>query len=188
MGGREDLLVVFDEAYLGFERAEDFAHSIDFFKRYSNVIVFRTFSKVFGLAGLRLGVMIGDREYLQWVHRVRQAFNVNSLAQEAALSVLDDLDYQENSRRIVWQGLDDFYDFFTGQKIPFVKSQGNFILFDSLRSGELVFSMARQRGLLTRPMSGYDLPRHLRISMGRPEENKKAMDILADIFKKVPPL
>ena len=188
LGGREDILVVFDEAYLGFERAEDFAHSIDFFKKYSNVIVFRTFSKVFGLAGLRLGVMIGDRKHLQWVHRVRQAFNVNSLTQEAALSALDDLDYQKSSRQIVWQGLDDFYDFFTRQKIPFLKSQGNFILFDSLRSGELVFSMARQKGLLIRPMSGYNLLRHLRISMGSLEENKRAMDILEDVFKEIPPL
>ncbi len=188
LGGRKDILVVLDEAYNEYIRAEDFGYGLDFFKKYPNVMVLRTFSKIFGLAGLRIGVLVANGEYTQWIHRVRNPFNVNILAQEGALAALDDLDYIERTRQLVWKGLDDFYEFFENQQIPYMKSQGNFILFNSLRSGSLVFSKAQEQGLLLRPMEAYTLPCHLRISMGTLEENEKAREILSKIFKEVPPL
>ena len=186
LGGREDILVVFDEAYNEYIRAEDFAHGLGFFKKYPNVMVLRTFSKIFGLAGLRVGVLMARTEYIQWIHRVRQPFNVNTLAQEGALAILDDQDYIEKSRQLVWQGLDDFYKFFENQQIPYTRSQGNFILFDSLRKSSLFFTKTREKGLLLRPMNAYSLPRHFRISMGNSEENKKAKEILLEVFKELP--
>ncbi len=188
LGGRKDILVVFDEAYNEYIKARDFAQGLEFFKKYPNVMLLRTFSKVFGLAGLRIGALVANREYTQWIHRVRLPFNVNTLAQEGALAALDDLDHIEQSRQLTWQGLDEFYEFFENQQIPHTKSQGNFILFDSLREAPLFFTKAREKGLLLRPMNAYRLPCHLRISMGTLEENKKAKEILLEVFKEIPPL
>ena len=188
LGGREDILLVLDEAYNEFIRAEDFGYGLDYFKKYPNVMILRTFSKIFGLAGLRIGILLANTEHGQWIHRVRNPFNVNILAQEGALAALDDVDYIERSRQLVWQGLDDFYDFFKNQEVPYIKSQGNFILFDSLRNGSLFFSKAREQGLLLRPMDSYGLPCHLRMSMGTLEENERAKEILLKVFKELPVL
>lgn len=188
LGGRGDILVVFDEAYNEFVRAKDFANSEDFFKKYDNVLISRTFSKIYGLAGLRVGALIGNADQIQWVNRVRNPFNVNTLAQEAAIAAMDDLDYLQKSREVVWQGLDDYYAFFQELGIPYTPSQTNFVLFDSLRDGQLFFVNAMRKGLLVRPMGGYGLPRHIRLSMGTPEENQKAMEIMRKVFAEVPKL
>ena len=188
LGGRKDILVVFDEAYNGYIRAADCISGLQFFKEYSNVMVLRTFSKIFGLAGLRIGVLIANRDHTQWIHRVRNPFNVNSLAQVAASWALDDRDHIEASQKLVWQGLDDFYEFFKNQGIPYTESQGNFILFNSLRHGPLFFSRNLEKGLLIRPMDSYSMPHYFRISMGTERENKKAQEVLLETLKEVPAL
>lgn len=188
LGGRNDILVVFDEAYNEFVRADDFAQSADYFKKYRNVLMIRTFSKIFGLAGLRVGALIGNSEHTQWINRVRNPFNVNTLAQEAALAAMDDHEYIKKSQQVVWNGLDDFYKFFDELGISYTKSQTNFVLFDSLRDGQLFFVNAMRKGLLVRPMTGYQLPRHIRLSVGTSEENEKAKKILKEVFKEVPEL
>lgn len=185
LGGRKDILVVFDEAYNEYVRATDFAESADFFKKYDNVLIIRTFSKIFGLAGLRVGALIGKANHTQWINRVRNPFNVNTLAQEAAIAAMDDTEYIKKSQEVVWQGLDDYYQFFDEMEIPYIRSQTNFVLFDSLRDGGLFFVNAMRKGLLVRPMTGYGLPRHIRLSIGTPEENKKAKEILRKTFKEV---
>ena len=186
LGGREDFLVVFDEAYNEFVRAEDFAHSDGYFKKYNNVLICRTFSKVWGLAGLRVGVLVGKEEHLQWIHRVRNPFNVNHLAQQAAMAALEDGAYIEKSKEMVWQGLDHFYDFFETSQIPHIPSQANFVLFDSLREGRSFFTQAMKKGLLVRPMEEYGLPCHIRLTVGTPEENTKAQQIMGQVLKEVP--
>lgn len=188
LGGRKDILVVIDEAYNEFVRADDFAQSADFFKRYNNVLVCRTFSKIYGLAGLRVGALIGNAEHTQWINRVRNPFNVNTLAQEAAIAAMDDVEYLKKSQEVVWQGLDDYYQFLQEMELPYTPSQTNFVLFDSLRDGQLVYLNAMRKGLLVRPMSGYGLPRHIRLSVGTAEENTKAKEILRKVFSEVPKL
>lgn len=188
LGGRKDILVVFDEAYNEFVRAKDFPHTDDYFKKYPNVLVVRTFSKIYGLAGLRVGVLLGNHEHTQWIHRVRNPFNVNSLAQEAAIAALDDHEYLKKSQELVWKGLDDYYQFFTKHNIPFTPSQTNFVLFDSLRDGDQVFNLAMRKGVLVRPMGSYNLPRHIRLSIGTAEENAKAKKVLLECFKEIPQL
>lgn len=188
LGGRKDIIVVFDEAYNEFVRAKDFAQSSDYFKKYPNVLMIRTFSKIYGLAGLRVGALIGNKEYTQWINRVRNPFNVNSLAQEAALAAMDDTEYIKKSQDLVWNGLDDYYKYFDELEIPYIKSQTNFVLFDSLRDGQLFFINAMRKGLLVRPMGAYKLPRHIRLSVGTAEENEKAKVILSETFKQVPRL
>lgn len=188
LGGRKDLLIVFDEAYNEFVRADDFAQTADFFKQHENVLVIRTFSKIFGLAGLRVGALIGSSKHLQWINRVRNPFNVNTLAQEAALAALDDLEYIKASQKLVWSGLDDYYQFFDDLGLEYTRSQTNFVLFDSKRDGQLFFTNAMRKGLLVRPMSGYLLPRHIRLSVGTKEENSMAKDIIRETLKQVPEL
>ncbi len=188
LGGRKDILIVLDEAYNEFVRADDYVESLDYFKKYENVLVMRTFSKVYGLAGLRVGALVGSQKHLQWVNRVRNPFNVNTLAQEAAIAAFGDSDYLTRSQEVVWKGLDDFYAFFEQEKIPFVRSQANFLLFDSLRDGQNFFNHNMKKGLLVRPLAGYGLPRHIRLSVGTEEENKKAIEILRKSFEEVAPL
>ncbi len=188
LGGRQDILVVFDEAYNEFVRANDFPDSAGFFKKYNNVLVVRTFSKIFGLAGLRVGALIGNAEHTQWINRVRNPFNVNTLAQEAAIAAMDDVEYLKKSQKVVWEGLDDYYQFFNEAGISYTPSQTNFVLFDSQRDGQLFFINAMRKGLLVRPMGGYGLPRHIRLSVGTPAENEKAKQTLTQVFKEVPKL
>ncbi|MCJ8277842.1 MAG: histidinol-phosphate transaminase [Bdellovibrionales bacterium] len=188
LGGRKDILVVIDEAYNEFVRADDFPSTADYFKKYPNVMMVRTFSKIYGLAGLRVGALIGNQDLTQWINRVRNPFNVNTLAQEAALAAMDDIDYIKQSQELVWNGLDDFYTFLDEMNVPYWKSQTNFVLFDSLRDGQLFFINAMRKGLLVRPMGAYKLPRHIRLSVGTVEENEKAKLILRETFKEVPQL
>ena len=188
LGGRKDILVVFDEAYNEYVRADDFAKSSDFFKKHDNVLICRTFSKIFGLAGLRVGALIGNGQHTQWINRVRNPFNVNTLAQEAAIAAMDDAEYIKKSQKVVWDGLDDYYKFFDELNIPYIPSQTNFVLFDSLRDGQLFFINAMRKGLLVRPMGGYGLPRHIRLSVGTAEENEKAKKIMRQVFNEVPKL
>jgi len=185
LGGRDDILFVFDEAYDEFVRASDFPDSLSFMKKYKNVMVLKTFSKVFGLAGLRVGALMGAPEHLQWVERVRNPFNVNSLAQAAATAALGDYEYLKASKELVWRGLDQYYKFFDGIGLPYVESQANFLLFDSLRDGGEVFQTLMKRGLLLRPLKGYGLPTHLRLSVGSDLENEIACKILAEELPKI---
>ncbi len=188
LGNRSDILIVFDEAYNEFVRAKDFADSAVYFKKYSNFMMVRTFSKIYGLAGLRVGALIGNSENIQWINRVRNPFNVNTLAQEAALAALDDVEYVRKSQQLVWSGLDSFYRFLKQENLPFTESQTNFVLLDTLRDGVQVFNHAMKKGLLLRPMDSYRMPRHIRMTVGTPEENIKALAILKDVLKEVPVL
>ena len=178
LGGREDLLIVFDEAYNEYVRATDFPKALDFYKQHANVMVLRTFSKIYGLAGLRVGALVGRREHLDFINRVRNPFNVNSLAQEATLAAMEDHEYLKQAQQVNWQGLDAIYPYLEERGLPYINSQTNFVLFDTLRDGQEVFQEAMKRGLLLRPMGGYGLPRHIRMSIGTETEMKEAQVIL----------
>lgn len=183
VGGRDDLLIVFDEAYHEFVRHPDAFDGLEVTKKYENVVTLRTLSKVYGLAGLRVGILFGGPEICDFIHRVRMPFNVSSLAQAAAVAALDDEDYIERSRQVNWQGLDYFYEQLKKMSLPFVESQGNFVFFDTLRSAAEVSHGLLRRGVILRPLKGYGFERHLRMSVGLPEENQKAIFALNEVLK-----
>ena len=185
LADRDDILLVFDEAYDEFVRAKDFPDSYSYMKKHKNILLLKTFSKVFGLAGLRVGALLGDKQHLQWIHRVRNPFNVNSLAQAAACAALDDDEYLKKSRELVWKGLDQFYEFFDQLGLPYYPSQANFVLFDSLRDGQEVFQSLMKKGLLLRPLKGYGLPTELRLTIGSEAENTRAMEIMREVLPKI---
>lgn len=188
IGDREDVLVVFDEAYTEFVRASDYPQAFDFFKKYKNVVLLRTFSKIFGLAGLRLGAIIAPEETISVFNKVRKPFNVNSLAQVAVIAAAKDEEFIQKSQQITWQGLDYFYEQLQMLKLPFIPSQGNFVLFDTLREAQSVNLALLKKGIILRPVHNYGFPRHLRMSVGLEKENKAAISALKDVLKEIQPL
>lgn len=183
---RDNFLLILDEAYNEFVRAEDYPDALMLVEKYKHVVNMRTMGKVYGLAGIRVGYMIAHSEHCDYIHRVRNPFNVNSLAQVAALAALDDHDYLKKAQKTNWDGLDYFYNELEGLGLPFVKSQGNFVLFDSKRNGAQLTEELLTRGLIVRPMAGYGLPRHIRISVGLHEENQYAVEKIQEVLKILP--
>ncbi len=182
VGDREDLYVVIDEAYNEFVRATDYQDGLHYFKKYKNVILSRTFSKVFGIAGLRLGYMVLPEEIANLMHRIRNPFNVNSLSQAAGLAILDDKEYLKKSQEVIWQGLDYFYEKFDRMGLKYYPSQANFLLVDLARDAKQVSDELLKRGVIVRPVANYGLMQHLRISLGLPEENEIAMKHLQEVL------
>lgn len=186
VGGRDDILVVVDEAYNEFVRAKDYPDTVSYFDRYKNMLVLRTFSKVYGLAGLRVGALIaGDPQWLDWIHRVRMPFNVNSLVQKAVIASMEDAEYLKKSQDVVWKGLDYFYHELSQMGVPFIPSQANFILLDTRRDATEVFQDCLRQGVILRSVKEYGLPTHLRMSVGLEEENKWAIRALSQSLLEV---
>lgn len=177
-----ETLVVMDEAYTEFVRAKDYPKSLELFHKYSNLVVLRTLSKVYGLAGLRLGVLMASPEVTGYIHRVRNPFNVNQLAQVAGIAALSDRDYVNQLCHIVWEGLDYFYSELQKMGISYWESQANFVLFDLMKEVTPVYKDLLGQGLIVRPVKNYGLESCLRLTVGRPEENKMAMESLAQVW------
>ena len=178
-------LIVIDEAYLEFVRAKDYPRALNALSQASNIVVLHTFSKVYGLAGLRLGALFGSKNVLDYLHRVRNPFNVNSLAQVAAAAAMEDTNYIQHSQKIVWDGLDYFYKELTRLGLPYWESQGNFVLFDSTFHGNQFFEEVLKEGVILRPVVPYGLPTHIRMSVGRPEENSKAIAAIEKVVQRL---
>lgn len=174
----KDVMVVYDEAYCEYVRAADYPNGLDLLRDFDHVIVIRTLSKDFGIAGLRLGVLFASTWVVDLYDRIRNPFNVNSLAQVAAAAALDDEDYTRKSREIVWAGLDYFYKELSQLGLQSWPSQANFVLFDTGRDAAKMDEALLREGVIMRPVKGYGLPTHLRLSVGLPEENEFAIQAL----------
>jgi histidinol-phosphate aminotransferase len=175
------VLLVMDEAYIEFlEQPTDLVPLV---RRgdFPNLILMRTFSKIFGLAGLRLGYGIGHPEFISALEKVRQPFNINSLAQAAAIAALDDGEHLARTRHANAQGLEYFTLALRQMGVEFVPSHANFLLL-RVGEGQQVFAELQQRGVITRPMAGYQLPEWLRISIGTAAENSRCLAALRAVL------
>jgi histidinol-phosphate aminotransferase len=173
----DDVLLVMDEAYIEFlNDAVDLVPLIRLGAR-KNLILMRTFSKIYGLAGLRIGYGIANAELVSALEKVRQPFNINLLAQTAALAALDDDEHVRKTRSNNFGGLQFFEKAFRSLKLEFVPSSANFILV-RVGDGKKIFEAMQKLGVITRPMGGYLLPEWIRISVGTPQENDRALDAL----------
>lgn len=181
----EEVMVVFDEAYNEFVRAKDYVSSMELYNQYPNVVVLRTFSKAYGLAGFRVGAMIGPLETIEVYNRVRKPFNVNEMAQVALVAALQDDDFMRKTQEITWKGLDYFYKKLQQLELSFFQSEGNFVLFDTERDSSLVFEALLRKGIILRPVKNYGLPTHMRMSVGLPEENEAAMAALELVLPQI---
>lgn len=186
LGNRDDVMIVFDEAYNEFVRAQDYVSAQQYMGKYKNLIVLRTFSKIYGLAGFRVGAMIGPEEVVEVYNRVRKPFNVNDLAQVAANAALQDDEFIERSQQICWKGLDYFYKKLEELGLPYIPSQGNFVMFDTLRDAAKVNEALLRRGIIMRPVLSYGFKTHLRLSVGLEHENIAAIEALEAVLKEIP--
>jgi histidinol-phosphate aminotransferase len=173
----DDVLLVMDEAYIEFlDDSVDLIPLIRLGAR-KNLILMRTFSKIYGLAGLRIGFGIADAELISALEKVRQPFNANLLAQTAALAALDDDEHVRKTRENNFAGLDFFMRALRQLKLEYVPSHANFILVH-VGDGQKVFNAMQKLGVITRPMGGYQLPEWIRISIGTRAENERCLDAL----------
>jgi histidinol-phosphate aminotransferase len=173
----DDVLLVMDEAYIEFlDEPLDLSALVRSGAR-KNLILMRTFSKIYGLAGLRIGYGIGHPELIAALEKIRQPFNVNLLAQTAALAALDDDEHVRQTRANNFDGLQFFSRAFRDLKLEYVPSFANFILV-RVGEGQKVFAAMQGQGVIVRPMGGYQLPEWIRISVGTPKENERSLEAL----------
>jgi histidinol-phosphate aminotransferase len=173
----DTVLLVLDEAYIDFlEDAADFLPLIRAGKK-PNLLLMRTFSKIFGLAGLRVGYGVGHPELIAAFEKVRQPFNLNSLAQAAALGALEDAEHVHKTKLNNAAGLEFFAAAFHRLKLEFIPSAANFILV-RVGDGQRLFEQLQARGIIVRPMGGYQLSDWIRISIGTPPQNQRCLGAL----------
>jgi histidinol-phosphate aminotransferase len=173
------VVVVLDEAYNEYLRPDLRTDSIGWVRRYPNLLLSRTFSKAFGLAGLRVGYGIAQAALTDLLNRVRQPFNVNSAAQAAAVAALADEDFLARSYALNITGMQQLTQAFEALKLEYVPSYGNFVLVRVGPAGR-VYQELLKRGVIVRPVANYQLPEWLRVSIGLPEENRRFVDALPD--------
>ncbi len=176
----EDVLLVLDEAYDAFIDVDDFPSSLRYIQR-SNVIVLKTFSKAYGLAGLRLGFAVARPQVISYMERVRQPFNVN-LAQQAGLAALEDKKFLERTRRVVWEGKSYLVAQLKKMGLATVPSVANFVLIDCQRDSLDVFKEMLKCGVIVRDMKQYGLNNFIRVTVGTRKENEKFIRALKKVL------
>jgi len=174
--------VVLDEAYTEYLPPELRMDSAEWVRRYPNLIVSRTLSKAYGLAGLRVGYAIAHEGITDLLNRLRQPFNVNSLALAAAQAVLGDEAYLARSYALNRRGLEQLQSAFSAMQLRFVPSYANFVLVE-VGDADAVYAALLRQGVIVRPVSNYGLPRWLRVSVGLPEENVRFIDALSQALR-----
>ena len=182
----ENVLIALDEAYIEFlEDALDLVPEIRN-GRKPNLLLLRTFSKIYGLAGLRLGYGIGHPELIAELEKIRQPFNVNSIAQAGAVAALDDTAHAEKTRKVNARGLKFYARTFRKLGLEFLPSSANFVLV-RVDDGHRVFSEMQKLGVIVRPMGGYHLGEWIRISVGTSKENRRCVQALQSALAKPDP-
>lgn len=177
----DDVLIVMDEAYHEYsEDSDNYQSSHAYLDDYPNLVVLRTFSKAYGLAGLRVGFGMASQEVISVLERVRQPFNINSLALAGAEAALDDVSHLEKGLKINTGGMHYLYSELDSLGLSYVKSYANFVLFDSAMDGSVLCERLLKKGVIARPMGGYGLKNHIRITVGLPEENERFVEALKE--------
>jgi histidinol-phosphate aminotransferase len=177
-----NILLALDEAYIEFvDEPLELVPTIRSGQK-KNLLLMRTFSKIYGLAGLRIGYGLGHPELISELEKIRQPFNINALAQAAALAALDDTAHVEKTRRVNARGLKFLARSFRKLGLEFVPSAANFILV-KVGDGLGVFVKMQKAGIIARPMAGYGLPEWIRISVGTPKQNTRAVTALVEALK-----
>ena len=180
----QEVVVCIDEAYADFTDAKDYPQGLNYVKSgVENVIVLRTFSKSHGLAGLRIGYGIGPERLIQYLHKVRQPFNVNAVAQVAALAALGDKAYVKQTQRVVRSGRAYLCKEFDRMGLNYVKSQANFVLVDMATDAKPIVEALLKKGLIVRGVKPYNLPTFIRVSIGLASQNIRFIRALKEILK-----
>lgn len=171
------VLVVLDEAYNEYLPEYLRADTLAWLQRFRNLIITRTFSKVYGLAGLRVGYALASPELADLMNRVREPFNVNSMALAAAAAALEDVDFVRKSYELNQRGMRQITEGLKALGLEYIESYGNFISFKVNAAAE-VFERLLKSGVIVRPVAGYGMPDHLRVTIGLEKENTRFLDSL----------
>jgi len=177
----ESVAIVLDEAYYEYVERPDYSRSIARVKEGCNLLVLRTFSKVYGLAGLRIGYAIGPVALLAEMNKVRSPFNTSGVAQTAALAALDDVEHVRRSIASNRAGLKQLADGLAGMGVRFAPSAGNFLLVDLGSDAQPVADELLKLGVICRPMGWMGFPNAVRVTVGTPQENEKFLSALAQV-------
>ncbi|NPA94772.1 MAG: aminotransferase class I/II-fold pyridoxal phosphate-dependent enzyme, partial [Thermodesulfobacteria bacterium] len=181
------LLVILDEAYGEFVKpGTDWAEGINFFKEDKRVVILRTFSKAYGLAGLRVGYGIMDEDVASLLDRVRQPFNVNLPGQEGALAALLDRDHLESTLENTWHEMLKLFRVIKELGCTPYESNTNFMLIDTGRSARDFFEAMLRKGIIIRSMESYGFPTFIRVTIGTPEENQRFLDAFSEVLHQIP--
>ncbi len=182
-----EILVVIDEAYFDYAiepatGADDYPDTARWVARYPNLMVARTFSKSYGLAGLRVGYAVSHPQVADLMNRVRPPFNVNSVALAAAAAALDDDEHLKRSVKLNAEGLKQLVEGFNTLGLDYIPSVGNFISVDVGRSAAPLYEALLREGVIVRPVANYGMPNHLRVTVGTQEENERFLSALEKVL------
>jgi histidinol-phosphate aminotransferase len=174
----EQTLVVVDEAYIEYVSEPNFPDASRWLGEFPNLLVTRTFSKAYGLAGLRVGYALSHPAVADMINRVRQPFNVNTIALAAALAALDDSEHLSRSVETNRAGMAQLRTGFDALGVRHLPSAGNFVMIDCGRPAAAVYEAMLRQGVIVRPVGNYRLPNHLRVTVGTREQNERMLSAL----------
>lgn len=180
----EEVLLVVDEAYHEYAAGgAGYRSAVEFVQQHKNVLVIRTFSKIYSLAAARIGYGIGHPGIIDAINHVRPPFNVNSIAQAGAFASLDDEEHVSESLRVNTEGKYMLYEAFEALGLKYVKSYGNFVFVDTGRDSNKLFDALAKRGIVVRILTGHGLSTSLRVSIGRPQDMKAFIEAFTEIIE-----
>lgn len=178
----DNVLVVIDEAYKEYIADPNYPDSMKYFKEGKNVIILRTFSKIYGLAGIRLGYGISKEVVIASLMKLRVSFNVNRIAQYAGIAALDDEEHIKRGIEVNEEGKQFLYDAYKKLGLFYLQTYANFIFVDFPRDSKLIFEELQRRGIITRTIKEYDFPNALRITIGTEKQNRRLIRELKKIL------
>lgn len=179
---QEDIIVVFDEAYFEYANKQNFPDALSFIQERRNVIVLRTFSKMYGLAGFRVGYCAAQEDFIDALNRVKPPFSVNRFAQIAAAEALRDEAHVQKTREITESGKKFLCENFEKMSVFYIPSETNFVTIDVKTDAKKVADELKKKSVIVRPLTMYGKATFLRVTVGTPEQNKKFIEIFRQIY------
>ncbi len=179
----DDVILVLDEAYMEFIEPGSTISGLEFLDYNKNIIVLRTFSKAYGLAGIRIGYGVSSKEIIDYINRVRLPFNTNMMAQSAALAVLKDKEFVDKTINLIWNQKKMLYQELERMGVEYVPTQANFFLIKTPVKGNIIYEKLLFSGVIVRPMDSYDFPDYIRLTIGSVIENEKFLMEFAKILQ-----
>lgn len=178
----DDILILIDEAYIEFASDSDIAKGNELLKAHPLIFTIRTFSKLYGLAGLRIGYGFGSRKIIDYMNRVRQPFNTNMLAQIGATYALDDHEFVKKTLNLVREGIKYLYEQLNKLGLEYIPTQTNFLVIRTKLHSEKLYKEMLKEGVIIRSMESFGMPYHIRINVGLPHENERFINTLRKIL------
>ncbi len=175
----EGVLVVMDEAYYEYVRDSEYPDTFRYFMEGRDILILRTFSKAYGLAGLRIGYGIARKDIIEEMNKIREPFNTNTMAQQAALNALADEEHLEKSIELNEQGKEFLYKELDSIGIPYVPTEANFIYMPLNMESRIIYEALLRMGVIVRPVG----PKEIRVTIGLPEENKRFIEALKTVMR-----